>query len=240
MQKVQRQGRLQSWLNQWLDYVIKDPPSSCAQLCLSHGGLSTWDKTPQDRTRQLQQDQVLQEDTEGPNEERDHLSMCLLLKREEIFPETFEDFPSYLKILGLDTCAFIKKSPVRAKGFQAEGNLLRCHLFQRGSHYSGVMDISLEEERFWESLIAKFLKISTLSNLKFFSTFNVQKESLMESNQVISYYSFCISNVFQTKLTKIYKFNSAFSSQQNVISFYITMDSFVVMQMLKSLEGGNI
>lgn len=46
------------------------------------------------------------------------------------------------------------------------------------------------------------------------------------------------TQAFQGKLTKIYEFNSAFCGQQNVISFYITMDSFVVMQMLQSLEGG--
>ena len=34
--------------------------------------------------------------------------------------------------------------------------------------------------------------------------------------------------------TKIYQFNSTFSSQQDVISFYIKRDSFVVMQMWKS------
>lgn len=54
----------------------------------------------------------------------------------------------------------------------------------------------------------------------------------MENDQIIYQ-----THAFQNKLTKIYKFNSTFSGQQNVISFYISVDSFVVMQMLKSLKG---
>lgn len=41
------------------------------------------------------------------------------------------------------------------------------------------------------------------------------------------------------KLTKIYQLHPTFRSQQNVIPFDITVDSFVVMKMLKSLEGEN-
>lgn len=46
------------------------------------------------------------------------------------------------------------------------------------------------------------------------------------------------THAFQATLTKIYEFDSTLSGQQNVISFYIPVDGFVVMQMMKSLRGG--
>lgn len=66
-----------------------------------------------------------------------------------------------------------------------------------------------------------------------FPTFNLENVSLLERDK-----NHATPCTLARKLTKIYQFDSTFSSQQDVISFDITVDGFVAMQMLKSLEDG--